>query len=311
VRWSHDGNHLTLTREIDGDVDGDFPAYETFIFDSNLNVVSQSLKHLNNIVVWSQDSTRFAIPQRNGFKVWTRDGQLILTVPSGAPDYKTYTESLAWVSDSQRIVTLQETGRIQIWNVTDGTLFFQYDHPNEQEEIASIESSPDGNKLATGMYNGNVLIRDSASFQVNSVLTGHTSPVYKLKWRGNRLLTASDGITSHIWDIVNLSKIFIFGNVGSNDLISPNSDFSKFITNGESNTILLYDTLNGQELSRFQNIIGDTVEGAWTPNGSQIVVPGEDELIFFDATSGAQIQRIQANLISSPPNVVWSPNGTF
>jgi hypothetical protein len=75
VRWSHDGNHLTLTREIDGDVDGDIPAYETVIFNSDLNVVGQTFKHLNNTVVWSPDSMQLAIRRRNGFKIWNREGQ--------------------------------------------------------------------------------------------------------------------------------------------------------------------------------------------------------------------------------------------
>jgi WD40 repeat protein len=312
VHWSHDGSLLTLTREIEDSVDGDFPGFETVILDNNLNLVGQKLRHLHNEVKWSPDSTRFAIPQRNGFKIWNRDGQPVLTIPTGDPDYSSFTTSLVWSLEGQQIITLQETGRIQTWNATVGTLLFQYDHQNKQEWIFSIESSSEGSQIAVGALNGDVYIRDSASFQIISILRGHTAQVYKMIWKGNRLATASEDGTVRVWNITNLSTSSVLNSMGaSRDILSADSQLSKLIADPDIDSISLYDISTGQKISGLQPIVKDGVDATWKPNGSEIVVPGDNELIFFDAISGVQTQRIQLIPISPRSTVVWSPDGSM
>jgi WD40 repeat protein len=68
--------------------------------------------------------------------------------------------------------------------------------------VYSVAWAADGKRLASGSYDGTVLVRDASSGKTLLTYSGHSAPVYSVAWAadGKRLASGSYDKTVRVWD---------------------------------------------------------------------------------------------------------------
>jgi WD40 repeat protein len=81
------------------------------------------------------------------------------------------------------------------------------------------------------------------------------------------------------------------------------------ITTGIDRIARVWDAQTGDELARFEEIRGGANSAAWSPDGAQIILIGQDSTVQLrDAVSGALQSTIETETTAT--SVTWSPDGT-
>jgi WD40 repeat protein len=92
-------------------------------------------------------------------------------------------------------------GMLIIWDTTTGNQLRLLTDGMTGQRITALAWSPGGRWLATGLYNGRILLWDMHQYQPVYVLVGHADQVFGLTWCADGSLLASSGIdgTLLIW----------------------------------------------------------------------------------------------------------------
>jgi len=95
-----------------------------------------------------------------------------------------------------------ESGELQLWNVTDGTLVRRFESPHD-DTIQCVRFSPDGQFLATASADRLVKIFRVADGQVQQTLAGHSQHVLGVAWSQDGQTLASCGADQviKIWNL--------------------------------------------------------------------------------------------------------------
>lgn len=154
-----------------------------------------------------------------------------------------------------------------------------------QAPVLAIAISPDETLLATGDNEGRVQLWNTQTGELVHDLVGHGSNVWSLAFSANGTRLASAG----------------------NSTAPPTPP-------GGPNEVRVWDVAAGQELHHFTAVPEMVWDVAFSPDGTQLVVSGnQSHILVFDVLSGAEVARIDHN-----PNlaedevdaVAFSPDGT-
>lgn len=110
------------------------------------------------------------------------------------------TFSLDWHPRLDRFAVAGQPTTVQVVNVENGPIR-RTDH--NILELYRVKYSPDGQLLAIGGLEGQVVIFDAESGKTRHTLRGHAKPVLALAWTadGRRLVSGSEDRTIRIWDV--------------------------------------------------------------------------------------------------------------
>jgi WD40 repeat protein len=159
----------------------------------------------------SADDNRLAVGTESGqIYIWeTNTWTKIVDFPAGVAGGSHPVESLAFdPSNPQRLVSGSDGGGIQLWEISnDGGVTNLNLLNNGLNRIFSVAISPDGQRLAAGNYEGDIVIWNLATGQQEQNLdfNGHQFIVSALDFLdldGNLLLVSSSyDETVKIWDL--------------------------------------------------------------------------------------------------------------
>jgi WD40 repeat protein len=189
------------------------------------------------VVEWSPDGSMIAVQGRGGVRIFTRSGELLVTLEAITTPFEHLTsqglnreefielgledtlsiEGVSWSPDSQKIVApfYSTTGGFQgsgwkIWNVATGAQESIL-YANTQGLSTGLEWSADGTKIAATalepFYNGcacsyiylwNIPTNREALTSINKSFARNEMPIYTLAWHPESQMLASGGADEQI-----------------------------------------------------------------------------------------------------------------
>lgn len=210
------------------------------------------------------------------------------------------------------LATGDDDGNIKIYDLTTGQVSKTLS--GHRYYVYDVEFSPDGKRLVSAGYQGQVRLWDLESGK-SAALTGNDSSnyVYAAKFSPNGKVIASSSYHDtmlHLWD-ANTGKLLNNLSPGRSYLyaydIAWSPDGSGLITAG-SDDLLIWNMTTGQRTGLIDHR-SSLRTCAFSPNGRHIVTAGYNKTInFFDAASGAALGTLKGHT-DTVLSVAFSPDG--
>jgi hypothetical protein len=177
-------------------------------------------------------------------------------------------------------------GEARIWKVADRSLVKMVQ--GHKDSVYAVRLSPDRSLLATGGYDGLILLWDTASGKLLKRLEGHNGAVFELAFRrdGKILASASGDRTVKLWNVSTGERLETLKE-STKELytlaFSPAGD--RVAAAGVDNRIRVWQvSADGKEgtnpllISKFAHEM-PVLRLAWSADGQTMVSTGEDRLI--------------------------------
>ncbi len=200
---------------------------------------------------------------------------------------------------------------------TRGVLFSSLNHNYRLEKhlqgqnggILSIAFSPDGNLVATGGTDGNIILRDTKSWLPSGLLLkGHSDTVYALTFSqdGKKLASGSRDKTIRIWNVetqLQIGKPFAV-HTGSVLSVAFSPDGKNLASGSEDKTVIVWDVEKGEPIGSPRTGHAQSVTGvAFSPDGKYLATAGLDTRVIFWYAKGGGVFGKAFNNSTGP---VWS-----
>ncbi len=195
--------------------------------------------------------------------------------------------SVAFTPDNKQVITADETGVINFWDVENGKKTAQV---KTNGVILSIAVSPNGKFLVTGIEEGNHSIVWDLNTKVQIANLEQIGKINSVQFshNGKLLATGSSEATIFLWNVVDNKSFTLSGNeVHVNGELSA-LDFSPdnhLLAAGDSTGYAyLFDLALGQEISRLPHI--DKVTSvSFSPDGKQLATVSKKAVMLWDVPS--------------------------
>ncbi len=153
--------------------------------------------------LFSPDNARLAAAENSGVvKIWDlATGRELCKAELSRGSAR----MLCFSHDVNRLAAPCSDEKVRILDAASG---HEVSPPPNSSMTSRLAFSPDGTRLATGIYGGTVKVWDLTTGQETLTLKGHTSMVTGLAFSadGHRLITASMDTTVRIWDATPLPE---------------------------------------------------------------------------------------------------------
>ncbi len=240
-----------------------------------------------NQVALSPDGATLAVGTTLG--IWTHDAADVSIAPNGwieTPDVL----DLAYSPDGSKLASSNGRGKVEIWNVADGSLWGQLNLADEGSKINTIAYKADGSQLAIGGQDGTVRVWDLTQ-DSTARLVGHTEAVTGVAFVGEQVVSISRDLTVRKWDVATKSEVWqmtISDDTGLASLVvSP--DGSLLLVGGEEAGIHIIGTTTGVRLAVLTGHLGQIDRLAFSPDGQILASGGLDQTIrLWDVTTLTQ-----------------------
>ncbi|MCQ3931182.1 MAG: hypothetical protein DPW16_12055 [Chloroflexi bacterium] len=204
---------------------------------------------------------------------------------------------------------------IIIWNTEDFGIVSTLEIDEEIYRVSSLTWNPIGSQIASGDSEGRIVIWDTLSGEVSSILESDTGIVDALAWSpDNQRIAVSGNGRTYIWDL-EVGEISAKQNLQTPWVILL-SWASNSILNSITNNYAVYewDVVGDQPTVIFelenQNYVYIEAKAAWNEKTGFLAIAKEDKVDVFDTNSKIILKTFEGN--NSPPvEVVWSPDGEF
>jgi WD40 repeat protein len=247
------------------------------------------------------------------------------------PEYPLYWGWGAYSSDDTKILLmgvdapwpdLSAGGTAYIFNAWSGEKLKSFNVGNNNW-IRSLDYSPDGSQVATGLDNGEIIIWDYQSGkQITRLVDNNLGLMIGfVKWSpdGSKLAESGDHGYANVWDTSNWKLLYkLSGHAMSTyvDYLSWSPDGTRLLTGAgnddmgtEDNTARIWEASTGTQQLVIPGHTRQIFTLDWSPNGSRIVTASSDGTTrIWDASSGAELLSL-----STPVQyfiyVKWSRDG--
>jgi len=175
-------------------------------------------------------------------------------------------------------------GITTLWDIGRAAMIgrFPADDP-----ATAVAISPDGNRIATGYFDGTIRLWDrlSGSQIQNSkppapvaVLTGHERQINKLAFSadGARLVSASDDMKARLWDAKAGTLIAVLGHQGSVIDAGFSEDGLYLMTASSDASVGLWDPRTGTQIAMLRGHDDEVISGAFSPDGRTLATGSAD-----------------------------------
>ncbi len=173
-----------------------------------------------------------------------------------------------------------DDGRLRLLEVSEG--------------VRSVGWSPDGSQVATGSYQGRIIVWDSASGDVAQTLTYSTGRMLiravAFDPSGTLLASAQDN-TIAIWDIASGQNVRLLD--GHGDIVNSiawSPDGSRLASGSNDRTVIEWDPSTGDKVMTLPSPGGPVSAVAWSPDGSLLASGASDGTIsLWNASDGSSL----------------------
>jgi WD40 repeat protein len=235
--------------------------------------------------------------------------------------------SIAFSSDSNRLVTASLDHSVKVWRLPKGDV---ESFTHDEQDVMAAEFSPDGKLIASCSASGKVgvvKVWDATSGKVKYTLEGHRPFAVTAVFTpdGKRLVTADSAGAVIQWDMETGKAISEFGvnnggNIGPMLRRAQLSPDGKMIAScGQQAIPTLWDPATGKEILRLK-IDAKSHDIAFSPDGRHVAVAGvqpPDEsdgvgtIRICDCNSGKETLGLKLPESYRVTDVTWSPDGNF
>ncbi len=181
--------------------------------------------------------------------------------------------SLALSPDGSTIATGQQSRDVGddrgnstlLWDVGSGERLRSID---ETSPARSVAFSLDGRLIATGLQEGSIRIRETASGATVTTLVGHSDAITELAFSpaGDLLASASMDGSVRLWDLASWAeRLVLVGHTDRVEGIAFTPDASVLASVGRDRTLRLWDVASGVELvTLFPSVTGTGISSSIT-----------------------------------------------
>ncbi|ETO15653.1 hypothetical protein RFI_21712 [Reticulomyxa filosa] len=255
--------------------------------------------HSNEVtgIIFSPDWTKIASYSIDKtIRIWDTSSRKQLHVLK----YSAPIKKVHFSHDGSKIVSCALDKTIQVWDVLLGQQIRLFDRL--PEAVNSAEFSSDASKVVSCSNENIIRIWSVSSGEKIQSCYGHSDFFIMSKFFSNdsKILSCSER-ECIIWDASSGTKILSFGHEYGLKGVQLISDGSKVVSYGGDTTIVIHDTLSGQQIQIFEGHT-DYVRGIQLlPDDSRMLSYAEDKTIrIWDLLSGKQLQVLEeANFVST------------
>src|SRR5262245_24705935 len=250
-------------------------------------------------------------------KVWElATGDKIFECPSGADHNRGTAYGVTFNPAGQRLAVGSD-GAVIVWDweaTKQSVLPPLQGHPKKG---ISVAFSPDGQRLATGGWTGELKIWDARTGDLLLPVFGHHHTISAMAFSpdGRRLVSACFDRTLMVWDATTGQRLHILEGHGGLVLgVAFSPDGSRIASTGEDKTVRFWDAASGHEILDLRVHTQATQGVVFSRDGLRLVSGSWDKTIrVWDATPLRGDEAQEALTLSHGANEVWtlavSPDG--
>ncbi len=256
---------------------------------------------------------------------WSGDGRLVTGGLAGQVkvfDVKTGHESLdlqagssvwsvSWSPDARFVAVGCESGAVQVWHVSDGTIRDEF--RSHAGEVRAVRWHPDGSAIASADTEGNVKLLDADTGRELWSVRVDQNQVNGLSWSrdGNRLAasTAEDADVKILRRADGATVLRLTGHTEWVFGTSWHPDGRRLATASADGTVRVWDTRTGQETLTLSGHELFARSVSWHPDGRSLVSSGRDgRVLVWDATTGYEAEEDRSGRPESDQEVPAGPS---
>jgi eukaryotic-like serine/threonine-protein kinase len=187
-----------------------------------------------------------------------------------------------------------------------------YTYRGHSNTVVAVAWSPDGQRLASGSWDGTVQVWDAFTGDHAVVYRGQGAAVNAIAWSpdGTRIASAGGDGRVHVWDTATGSDLVTYsGHAASVTSVAWSPDGARIASGSWDGTVQVWDPDSGRTLLVYQGHTGNVNAVAWSPDGARVVSASSDGTAqVWDATTGAHLVTFSGhtNIVWT---VAWSPDG--
>jgi WD40 repeat protein len=235
---------------------------------------------------------------------------------------------IAIIGGTQGNVVLMELGSVEFTHILEV--------PNVSQPTEAVALNPNGRTALAGFYSGRVCQYEISSGDEMNCFTGHTDHVWSVAISpdGRQAVSTSYDGSVRLWDLTSGNEVLRFapqdvagfweialssdGKVAYSGAGAPYFDLPEpegeaegidYVPPVENNTVILWDTESGEEISRLDGHEHSVWTIAVHPDGQQLISGARWEgLCLWDLETGDLLQYIPDN--DGVTNVEYSQDGS-
>ncbi|KAK3809454.1 MAG: WD40-repeat-containing domain protein [Benniella sp.] len=193
-----------------------------------------------------------------------------------------------------------------------GVQFGELPYLTEAHEVRSCAYSADGKSLVVGLFNGNINIYSTSSWERTRTWSGHSRIVMHVVYspKGDRIASVGEDTTVRLWDTDTGSQIhllkghshYVYGAA-----FSPQGDL--IASASGDNSIRIWDVFTGDCRKILYGHSTEVLCIAYSPSGNRVVSGGADSTVRLWNVETGECSRILSGHSDYVWEVAYSPNG--
>ncbi|KNC80500.1 hypothetical protein SARC_07142 [Sphaeroforma arctica JP610] len=264
--------------------------------------------YINNLkVLYSQNKQ--TIRPKKQTRVIPTTADRILDAPELRDDY--YLNLLSW-HDTQNTLAVALGPTVYLWNADTSDITKLLDLPDVNNYVSSVQWMPQGNVLAVGNDDGEVMLWDAENVKRLRTMKGHSSLVGSLSWNKHMLSSGSRSGVIHNSDVrvQNHIQSQMHGHAQEVCGLAWSPDGTQLASGGNDNILNIWDINASTETPQYQLTDHQAAVKAlaWCPWQSKLLASGggtaDRHIRFWNSASGVQTNSIDTK--SQVCSLLWS-----
>eukprot|EP01134_Creolimax_fragrantissima_P007897 CFRG7897T1 len=263
--------------------------------------------YINNLkVLYSQN--KVTIKPKKTTRVIPSTADRILDAPELRDDY--YLNLLSW-HDTQNTLAVALGPTVYLWNADTSDITKLMDLPDPNSYVSSVQWMPQGNVIAVGNDDGEVMLWDAENVKRLRTMKGHSSLVGSLSWNKHVLSSGSRSGLIHNSDVrvQNHIQSQLHGHAQEVCGLSWSPDGSQLASGGNDNLLNIWDAAASTQpqftLTEHQAAVKAL---AWCPWQPKLLASGggtaDRHIRFWNSATGVQTNSIDTK--SQVCSLLWS-----